>query len=80
VKQKISTQLDELLFRRARLEAMRQGRQINGIIAEALTQYLDARGTPGGPGGAVASSWGALFFPTSEVLRMLRDEDDFLGT
>ncbi len=79
MKQKISTQLDEVLFRRARLEAMRQGRQINGIIADALSQYLEACGTPGGPGGIVASSWAALAAPPPDVVRIMREEDGFLG-
>jgi hypothetical protein len=77
---KVSTQLDEVLFRRVRLEAVRQGRRIGAIVSDALEKYLAASGTPAGPGGAVASSWGALAAPAIDVARVLGEEDDFLGS
>ncbi len=80
MRRKVSTQLDEVLFRRARLEAVRQGRQINAIIGDALARYLDESGTPGGPGGVVGSSFGALRTPAAGVARVMDEQDDFLGS
>ena len=77
-RRKVSTQLDDILFRRVRLEAVRQGRQISTIISDALLRYLDERGTPAGPGGAVAASWAALAAPPEAIASVL-EEDDFLG-
>lgn len=79
MQRKVSTQLDEALFRRLKLEAIRQRRPIQGVVAEALARYLDDRGTPQGTSGAVSASWGALRLPADEVEQILRDEDDFLG-
>jgi hypothetical protein len=79
MRRKVSTQLDEVLFRRVRLEAVRQGRQISAIITEALARYLDESGTPAGPGGAVSASWAVLDTPAQDVLRVMEDEEDFLG-
>jgi hypothetical protein len=79
MRRKVSTQLDEVLFRRVRLEAARQGRQISTVISEALVRYLDETGTPAGPGGAVAASWAALPAPPHEVVQMMEEEEDFLG-
>jgi len=76
---KVSTQLDETLFRRARLEAVRQGRRINVVIADALERYLDNCGTPAGAGGVVRDSWGALKAEPSDVSAVMA-EDDFLGS
>jgi hypothetical protein len=77
---KVSTQLDEVLFRRVRLEAVRQGRRIGAIVSDALEKYLAETGTPAGPGGAVAASWGALAAPATDVAQVLGEEDDFLGS
>ena len=79
MRRKVSTQLDEVLFRRVRLEAVRQGRQISSLISEALARYLDESGTPAGAGGVVSASWAALRAPAVDVVRVLREEDDFLG-
>ena len=80
MQRKVSTQLDEALFRRARLEAVRQGRPISAIIGEALRKYLDESGTPAGLGGAVAASWGVLSATPRDVVAIMREEDDFLGS
>jgi len=79
MQRRVSTQLDDVLFRRARLEALRQGRPISAIVGDALRKYLDDSKTPGGAGGVVAASWGALGAPTRTVAAILRDEEDFLG-
>lgn len=79
MQRKVSTQLDETLFRRLKLEAVRQERPIQQIVGDALASYLDARGTPHGAGGVVAVSWGSLSLPADEVERILVDDDDFLG-
>jgi hypothetical protein len=76
---KVSTRLDENLFRRARLEAVRQGRRINVVIAEALERYLDECGTPGGATEIVRDSWGALKAQSPDVASIMA-QDDFLGS
>jgi hypothetical protein len=78
MQRKVSTQLDDGLFRRARLEAVRQGRPISAIIGDALRKYLDDSGTPAGLGGVVAASWGVLSAPPRQVVSIMREEDDFL--
>jgi hypothetical protein len=79
MRRKVSTQLDEVLFRRVRLESVRQGRQISAIISDALSHYLDESGTPAGPGGAVSASWASLSVPVETLMEVLDEEDDFLG-
>ena len=76
---KVSTQLDEVLFRRVRIEAIRQDRQIGAIIGEAPARYLDESGTPRGPEAVVAGSWAVLKAPAADVQRIMNEEDDFLG-
>lgn len=44
-RKKVSTILDEHLFRRAKLEAARQGKQLSTILGDALDRYLSEAGT-----------------------------------
>ena len=75
MKKKVSTILDEGLFRRTKLEALRQDVQISDVIGDALEAYLAEKGSPRGPGGAVASSWAAIPLAKGQVDAILRDEE-----
>jgi hypothetical protein len=75
MRRKVSTIMDESLFRRAKLEAARQGRPMSALLEEALERYFS------GPKGAepthlsVAESWGAMALP-ADVVREIMEEDD----
>ncbi len=74
---KVSTVLDEALFRRAKLESARQGRPLSEIFEAALEQYL---GRPRAESGqsTVADSWGALPIDAATLRRLLEEEDGWL--
>lgn len=75
MRRKVSTLLDETLYRRAKLESVIRGKQISEIIGEALELYLDERGKAD-PGASVATdTWAALRLSASEVEKILADED-----
>ncbi len=76
MRKKISTILDESLFRRARLESVRQARPLSDILGEALEAYLTDRKSPGGIGGVVSSSWGAIRSSPQAVAKLMKEEDD----
>lgn len=78
MRRKLSTILDENLLRRARLEAVRQEKQLSQLIAEALESYLRQHGAPAGPGEVVHRSWGAIALGAAEVAEILREEGSFL--
>lgn len=77
-RRKVSTVLDEMLFRRIKLEAARQGKQINEILAEALEEYLQDRGPSAVSTGVVDASFGALRAAPDRVRRILNEEDGLL--
>jgi hypothetical protein len=74
-RRKVSTVLDEHLFRRAKLEAVRQRKQVSEILGEALERYLADSGSRSISSGAVASSWGALKLDRRKVARLMADEE-----
>ena len=77
MRKKVSTLIEENLFRRARLESARQGKQISQVIGEALEMYLDSKSTlPAG--NVVADSWNALKLPRAQVEKILGEEEGFL--
>lgn len=78
VRQKISTVLDEALYRRAKLESVRQARPLSDILGEALATYLAEKKSPGGMGGVVSSSWGAIKITAGIVNKLMKEEDDLL--
>ena len=80
MKKKVSTVIDENLFRRTKLEALRQDVQISDVIGEALEAYLAEKGSPRAPGGAVARSWGAIPLSKDEVVAILADEEAYPET
>jgi hypothetical protein len=75
MRKKVSTLLDEALFRRARMEAVRQGKQFSEVVGEALEAYLSGKLKQTGESGAVAESWGALKTKPEVVRRILKEED-----
>jgi hypothetical protein len=68
--------MDEALFRRAKLEAVRQGRTLTQILGEALARYLDEGPNRGlRTHRTVGESWGALAAPPELVRQILEEED-----
>ncbi|MBI4615914.1 MAG: hypothetical protein HY720_20015 [Planctomycetes bacterium] len=78
-RRKVSTVMDESLFRRVKLAAARQDRQISEVLAEAVEQYLSDKSEGSSKKGIVESSWGALSLDRRDVVRIMADEDGFLG-
>jgi hypothetical protein len=76
MKRKVSTIMDEALFRRAKLEAARQGRPLSALLDEALGAYLSAATGRRPPGGSlVEASWGVFTMPP-DVVRLIMEDDD----
>lgn len=71
----MSTLLEEALFRRAKMEAVRQGKQFSQVVGEALEVYLSEKSKITGGTGVVAESWGALKAKPNVVRRILKEED-----
>jgi hypothetical protein len=76
-RRKVSTLLDDALYRRAKLEAVRQGKQVSEILGEALAAYLAERGGRSGAG-VVAETWGSIRVDAPSVKQVM-EEDDWLG-
>ena len=71
--------MEESLFRRAKLEAARQGRPLAAILEEALDAYLFQKGGSRLPrGSSVEATWGAMAAPPELVRAIMEDEDDWL--
>jgi hypothetical protein len=79
MKRKVSTIMEESLFRRAKLEAARQGRPMAAILEDALRRYFAGadRGTPS-KASLVDASWGVFALPPDVVREIMDDEDDWL--
>src|SRR5438093_9666896 len=73
-RRKVSTLLDEHLFRRAKLESVRQGRQVSEILGEALERYLGERGSRQATTSVVADTWGVLKLDRRTIDRLLVHE------
>ena len=80
MRQKVSTLLEEALFRRAKLLAVRKGMQISEILGEALRRYLDDEGSPEGMGGVVNHSFAIINLDKDQVRAVLEEEDDLLDS
>ena len=74
--QRVSTELDDNLVRRAKLESIRQGRPFDEILKEALELYLRDRAQ--GNEGIVKKSWAALPLEDDALRKILEEEDGFL--
>ena len=77
-RRKVSTLLDDHLFRRAKLESIRRRKQVSEILGEALEQYLAGPGGGAATTGVVAGSWGVLRLDRRKLDRMLDDVDALL--
>jgi len=80
MRQKVSTLLEERLFRRAKLLAVRKGMQISEILGEALQRYLDEEGSPEGMGGVVSHSFAIINLEKDKVRAVLDEEDGLLDS
>lgn len=71
--------MEESVFRRAKLEAARQGRPLASVIEDALAQYIDqpAARPPGYR--SVDEAWGAMYAPAELVRQIMEEEDDEYG-
>ena len=77
-RQKVSTLLDEHLFRRVKLESVRQGKQVSEILGTALERYLAETGGRLATTGVAAGTWGVLKLDRRKVDRLMADEDGWL--
>ena len=78
MRRKVSTIMEDSLFRRAKLEAARQGRTLSAILEDALNVYLTATtGQRPASGSLVEASWGAFAAPPEIVRAVMEDEDDW---
>jgi hypothetical protein len=78
MRRKVSTIMEDGLFRRAKLEAARQGRPLSALLEEALTRYLDESVPRRSPQyRSVAETWGAMAAPPDVVRAIMEDEDEY---
>jgi len=80
MRRKVSTVLDEHLFRRAKLESVRQRKQVSEILGEALERYLAEVGSATASFGVVAETWGVLKLDRRKIDRLIADEEGLLDT
>jgi hypothetical protein len=78
MRKKISTIVEQSLYRRLKLESARQGRPLNEILTEAVEKYLTEARTPGGGGSVVDESWATFKLDRKLVKRILDEEPDAL--
>lgn len=74
---KVGTALDPELLRRARAIALREGKRLNQVIEEALSEHL-TRKTSANVARVTARTAGCLRMAKSKVDRILRDEPGIL--
>ena len=77
MKTKIGTVLDAGLLRQARTVAAREGKRLNQVLEEALTDHLK-RKSAGARDGVAARTAGSLKVSRRQVERILRDEPALL--
>ncbi len=75
---KVGTVLEAELLRRARSLAAREGKRLNRVLEEALSEHLD-REQRRPAGDVVARTAGMLKAPRRVVERILREEPDLWG-
>lgn len=75
MRRKVSTLLDESLFRRAKLEAAIRGKQISEILGEALEKYFEEEGAASRGLGVVAETWDSISFPLADLEDIMGEED-----
>jgi hypothetical protein len=77
-RRKVSTLLDEHLFRRAKLESVRRQRQLSDILGEALERYLAETASRAPASTVAAETWGVLALDAPKVRRLVDDEEGLL--
>lgn len=75
MRKKVSTLLDEGLYRRAKLEAALRGKQVSEILGEALEKYLNEESRTGRSLGAVEETWGSVKVSREELDEIMAEED-----
>ncbi len=75
MRRKVSTLLEENLYRRVKVHSSRQGKQISEIVGEALELYLSDEARSGSSLNVVRDSWAVLKAPASLVKKILREEN-----
>lgn len=71
--------MEETLFRRAKLEAARQGRPMSAILDDALRRYFAGESPGVSPRvSLVEASWGVFALPPDVVREIMDDDDDWL--
>ncbi len=79
MRRKVSTIMEESLFRRAKLEAARQGRPLAAIVEDALRRYFAGEGPDLAPKvSLVEASWGVLPISPDLMRQIMEDDDDWL--
>jgi hypothetical protein len=78
VKKKVSTILEASLFRRAKLEAARQGRPLSALLEAALERYLAAPNATEAEHLTVDEVWGAMAVPPDALREIMEGDDDDL--
>jgi hypothetical protein len=76
MRRKVSTIMEESLFRRAKLEAARQGRPLAAIIEEALQRYFDSPPSQTPAYRSVDETWDALSPVSPELIRYVMEEEE----
>ncbi len=77
MKTKIGTVLDEKLLREARSVAAREGKRLNQVLEEALSDHLKRKSAVN-RGGVAARTAGSLRLSRRQVDRILREEPGIL--
>lgn len=75
MRRKVSTLLEESLFRRAKLESVRQGKQISQILGDALQDYLNQRNPSSQGLNIVEETWGVLRIGKKRLKKIMIEED-----
>lgn len=78
MRQKVNTVMDSALLQRLRAESALQQRDVSEILDDALTLYLQQRGSYVPSTGAVAGSWSAVPLDAALVQSILSEEDGLL--
>ena len=66
------------MFRRAKLESVRQRKPVSVILGEAIERYLTAAGRARATGGVVAGTWAVLKLDRRTVDRLIANEERLL--
>ncbi len=74
----MSTIIDEALFRKAKIEAARQGRPWSALLEDALRQYFVGGARRGDVPASVAATWAAVPAGRQVVRTVMEEEDGWL--